>query len=221
VLARRGEVTNDVMRKVCVRFRGVICRVQISAVCSRASNLPATELDPMSADLIHSLLNGPKLRKLASKFHGSSLFAIKDHLRQEATLAIPMHAEVQLLFHYERNSCPLPPRIMYSSKQACFLCDLFFKIHGRFIVPSTHERLYEEWALPGAVKSIANADGDILTTLGSFASAIENALLREIQSSRKSYPDPYESIILHSAVCSQSNRSTTSARSLPASQRPV
>ncbi len=209
------------MRKVCVRFRGVICRVQISAVCSRASNLPATELDPMSADLIHSLLNGPKLRKLASKFHGSSLFAIKDHLRQEATLAIPMHAEVQLLFHYERNSCPLPPRIMYSSKQACFLCDLFFKIHGRFIVPSTHERLYEEWALPGAVKSIANADGDILTTLGSFASAIENALLREIQSSRKSYPDPYESIILHSAVCSQSNRSTTSARSLPASQRPV
>lgn len=199
----------------------VFSRVRISAVCFRAPNLPATELDSMSAHLIHSLLNGPKLRKLASRFHGSSSFAIKDYIRQEATSAIPVHAEVQLLFHYERNSCPLPPRIMCSSKQACFLCDLFFKIHGRFIVPSTHGRLYEKWALPDAVKSIANADGDILTTLGSFASAIENALLREIQSSRKSYPDPYESIILHSAVCLPSNLSTTSARSSSASQRHV
>ena len=203
------------------RKHPVFSRLRISAVCFRAPNLPATELDSMSANLIHHLLNGPELRKLASKFHGSSLFAIKDHIGQEATLAIPVHAEVQLLFHYERNSCPLPPRIMCSSKQACFLCDLFFKIHGRFIVPSMHGRLYAKWALPDAVKSIANADGDILTTLGSFASAIENALLREIQSSRKSYPDPYESIILHSAVCSQSNRSTTSARSSSASQRPV
>lgn len=48
----------------------------------------------MSADLIHSLLNEPKLRKLASKFHELLLFAIKDYLRQEATLVIPMHAEV-------------------------------------------------------------------------------------------------------------------------------
>jgi len=163
-IVRRDEIKNDVIRKICVRFKDVICRVQISAVCSRASNLPATKLDPISADLIHSLLNGPKLRKLATKFHESSLFAIKDHIRQEATLAIPMHAEVQLLFHYERNSCPLPPRIIYSSKQACFLCDLFFKILGRFVVPSTHERVYKKWVLPGAVKSIANADGDILTT---------------------------------------------------------
>lgn len=203
------------------RKYSVFSRVRISAVCLRAPNLPATELDSMSADLIHRLLNGPKLRKLASKFHGSSLSAIKDYIRQEATLAIPVHAEVQLLCHYEWNSCPLPPRIMCSSKQACFLCNLFFKIHGRFIVPSTHGRLYEKWALPDAVKSIANADGDMLTTLRSFASAVENALLREIQSSRRSYPDPYESIILHSAVCSQSNRSTTSARSSSASQRPV
>lgn len=36
-----------------------------------------------------------------------------------------------------------------------------------------------------------------------------------------SYPDPYESIILHSAACSQSNRSTTSACSSSNSQRPV
>ncbi|KAL8982448.1 MAG: hypothetical protein Q9177_005268 [Variospora cf. flavescens] len=192
--------------------------VRISAVCFRAPNLPATELDAMTANLIQGLLDKPKLRKLASKFDGSPSFAIENHIRQGATLPIPVHAEVQLLFYYEKNTCSLPPRIMCSSKQACFLCDLFFKIHGRFTVPSTHGRLYEKWALPDAAKTIKNAD--ILKTLCTFVSAIENALLRETQSTRKFYPDPYESMILHSAVCSQSNQSKISARNSSASQRP-
>lgn len=199
----------------------VFRRVRISAVCFRAPNLPATELDSITADLVHGLLDGPKLWKLPSKFHASSSFAIENHICQEATLSVPVHAEVQLLFHYERNTCNLPPRIICSSKQACFLCDLFFKIHGRFTVPSTHGRLYEKWALPDAVKTIGNADGDILRILGAFVSAIENALLRETQSTRNPYPNPYESIILHSAVCSQSNQSKTSARSSSATQRPL
>ena len=190
----------------------VFMRVRVSAVCFRAPNLPATELDSKTADLIHSLLDGPKLSKLTSKFRGLSSTAIEDHLCQEATVAVPVHAEVQLLFYYERNTCNMPPRIICSSKQACFLCDLFFKIHGRFTIPSTHGRLYEKWALPEAIKSMTSANGDILTKMGTFVSAIENALLRETQSARKSYPNPYESIILHSAVFSQSNHSTTSAR---------
>lgn len=32
MLARRGEVTNDVMRKVCVRFRGVIGIVNVAVL---------------------------------------------------------------------------------------------------------------------------------------------------------------------------------------------
>lgn len=71
------------------------------------------------------------------------------------------------------------------------------------------------------MKSITNADGDILTRLWTFVSAIENTILRETQSARKSYPDPYESIILHSAVCLQSNQSTTSALGSSANQRPL
>lgn len=115
--------------------------VRTSAVCFRAPKLPATEVDSMTADLINGLLDRPKLCRLTPKFHVSPSVGIEDHLRQEATLAVPVHAEVQLLFHYERNSCNLPPRIICSSKQACFLCDLFFKIHGRFTIPSTHGRL--------------------------------------------------------------------------------
>ncbi|KAL8967187.1 MAG: hypothetical protein Q9197_005570 [Variospora fuerteventurae] len=214
-LSRYSSVSRFLLQAA--RKYPVFKRVRISAVCFRAPNLPATELDAMTANLIQGLLDKPKLWKLASKFDGSPSFAIENHIRQGATLPIPVHAEVQLLFYYEENTCSLPPRIMCSSKQACFLCDLFFKIHGRFTVPSTHGRLYEKWALPDAAKTIKNAA--ILKTLCTFVSAIENALLRETQSTRKFYPDPYESMILHSAVCSQSNQSKISARGSSASQR--
>lgn len=162
----------------------------------------------MTADLIHRLWDGPKVWKLTSTSHESPSFTIEDHLRQEATLAVPVHAEIQLLIHYERNSCNLPPRIICSSKQACFFCNLFFKIHGRFVIPSTYGRFYKKWALPEAAKNVGSADADSLNTWGRFVSAIKNALLREIQPSRKSYPDPH-------------NQLTTSSHSSSASQRHV
>ena len=199
----------------------VFKNIRVSAVCFRAPHLPATELDSMTTDLIHKILDGPKLRIHASKFHDLSLDTIENHLRQEATLAVPVHAEIQLLFHYERIYCEMPPRIICSSKQACYLCDLFFKIHGKFTVPNSHGRLYEKWALPKEVKSITNANSDILTKLWKFVEAIENALVRETQVARKFHPIPCESIILHSAVWVQSNQSMASARGSPASQKPI
>ena len=200
------------------RKYSVFSRIRISAVEFRAPDLPATELDSMTMNLIDSLLKGPKLKRLTSTSYELSSHAIKDHIRQEATLTVPVHAEIQLLFYYERNSNDQPPRIICSSKKACFLCDLFFRIHGRFIVPSTHGRVYEKWALPRRAKGVRNADKDILATLWSFVLAIEDALIRETQSTRKPYPNPSESIILHSAICSQSGQSRISARSSPASQ---
>jgi len=62
-------------------------------VCLRAPNLPATELDLITADLIYSLLDGPKVRKLTSKFYGSLSF-VEDHIRYKATVAVPVHIEV-------------------------------------------------------------------------------------------------------------------------------
>lgn len=59
-----------------------------------------------------------------------------------------VHAEVQLLFFYEQNPRRRLPRVICSSKSACYLCDLFFRIHGRFYLPRTHGRLYHKWTLP-------------------------------------------------------------------------
>lgn len=62
--------------------------------------------------------------------------------------SVKVHAEIQLLFFYELNPGRLRPRVICSSKSACYLCDLFFKLHGQFYVPRTHGRLYYKWTLP-------------------------------------------------------------------------
>lgn len=61
---------------------------------------------------------------------------------------VKVHAEIQLLFFYELNSERIRPRTICSSKSACYLCDLFFRLHGQYHVPSTHGRLYHRWTLP-------------------------------------------------------------------------
>ncbi|KAL9591377.1 MAG: hypothetical protein Q9179_007784, partial [Wetmoreana sp. 5 TL-2023] len=61
---------------------------------------------------------------------------------------VKVHAEIQLLFFYELNSERIRPRTICSSKNACYLCDLFFRLHGQYYVPRTHGRLYHRWTLP-------------------------------------------------------------------------
>ncbi|KAI3530699.1 hypothetical protein CABS02_14427 [Colletotrichum abscissum] len=59
-----------------------------------------------------------------------------------------VHAEVQLILHYERTA-PLPaPRFIGCSKSARFLCDLLIKRHGKFHVSFSHQRIYPKWTVP-------------------------------------------------------------------------
>jgi hypothetical protein len=53
-----------------------------------------------------------------------------------------IHAEIQILFYYEMHPNIRRPRVVCSSKSACFLCDLFIKIHAKFYVARTHGVLY-------------------------------------------------------------------------------
>ena len=194
-------------------------RVRISIVKFRAPKVASTELDRETKDFVHALVNQPGFRKLTSRYPDPSLSEIEDHIRREATIAIPVHAEIQLLFYYEWNPCSLPPRIICSSKQACFLCNLFLRIHGKFAVPNTHGRMYEKWALPSEIQKNRKANGNILTKCREFVSTIENALQMELQSFRKPYPAPHESMILNSVAGSQTNSSRISAHDFPPSQR--
>jgi OTT_1508-like deaminase len=92
----------------------------------------------------------------------------------------PVHAEIQLLFYYELNSSAVSPRVIYSTKKPCFLCSLFFSLHGKFHIPPTHGRLYEKWALPA---EIANLTGSEAESLGLKLAAFKGALVDCILSS--------------------------------------
>lgn len=61
-----------------------------------------------------------------------------------------VHAEIQLVVHYETSSCSRP-RVIGSSKKACFLCNAFIQAHGRFFVSKAHRQVYKEWYVPDLV----------------------------------------------------------------------
>ena len=59
-----------------------------------------------------------------------------------------VHAEIQLIHHFETPRSQPPPRVICSSKDACFLCNAFIAMHGKFYTPRCHGRLYPNWRLP-------------------------------------------------------------------------
>jgi hypothetical protein len=59
-----------------------------------------------------------------------------------------IHAEIQLLSYCEQEPYRLRPRIICSSKDACFLCNAFILACGKMHIPRSHGRLYPGWRLP-------------------------------------------------------------------------
>lgn len=60
-----------------------------------------------------------------------------------------IHAEVQIVAHYEGASSEVVrPRVIASSKDACYLCHAFIRLHGRYSMPRSHGRIYTGWRLP-------------------------------------------------------------------------
>jgi hypothetical protein len=206
------------------RYRSLFSHVQIGIIAFKGPVLSGedVELDPTTATAIDQLLQrglSPKTLKPVD-FGQSSSELLKDHIRREANVAVPVHAEIQLLFHYEQvgnatGGVPISPRVICSSKQACFLCNLFFRLHGRFIVPSTHGRLYEKWSLP-EISRDGGRDGSILRTVRQFVTAMDEAISREVQSPRKPYPQPYESMVFFSAAGSEANQLPVTERTTAA-----
>ena len=58
-----------------------------------------------------------------------------------------VHAEVQLVCHYELHPVAKKPRVICSSKDACYLCNLLIQLDETFYIPRTHGNLYTRWRL--------------------------------------------------------------------------
>jgi hypothetical protein len=109
-----------------------------------------------------------------------------------------VHAEIQLLFFYELHPELPRPRIICSNKKACYLCNLFLKIHGGFCIPKTHGRIYDRWILPDWLKIPAGQHQKLGIILKLFKDTLDDRVGEAFTSEVKPYNHPDESI-LHSA----------------------
>jgi hypothetical protein len=104
-----------------------------------------------------------------------------------------IHAEIQLFYYTEMNPSRLPPRIVASHKDACFLCNAFLAIHGKLHTARTHGRLYPGWRLP-CIPAFADLEQSFNTALARQINASLSTLLSRGQ--KTVYPDPNESTLL-------------------------
>lgn len=135
---------------VCTKIS--VCCIKIGS--SPASNLHASAGNHITQGLVHRYLQDPSSargQKLAQLEHRTktNLVDIQANLRQKSQCKKRIHAEIQLLFHYEQQpQIKLRPRVICSSKNACFLCNTFIRLHNQFYTPKTHGKLYPLWTLP-------------------------------------------------------------------------
>ncbi|KAL9032833.1 MAG: hypothetical protein Q9180_006283, partial [Flavoplaca navasiana] len=103
-----------------------------------------------------------------------------------------VHAEIQILLFYEQHPSRVPPRIIGSSKSACYLCDLFIQLHGHFQVPRSHGKLYDRWILPKEALDHLSASPHLRSVVDRFNAKLEAQTLDILTSNRKPYPNPAE-----------------------------
>jgi hypothetical protein len=131
-----------------------------------------------------------------------------------------VHVEIQLLFYYEAHPSRRRPRFICSSKSACYLCNLFFSLHGGFYVPRTHGQLYAQWILPDWVNILADRYVEFSRISLLLKEIIDGKVLRASRSKRKKqYHYPKESVLL--PLASWSSLGISTKLSAPASISPI
>ncbi len=110
-----------------------------------------------------------------------------------------VHAEIQLLFFYELHPNLPQPRFICSSKKACYLCNLFLHIHGGFLSPRTHGKLYDTWILPDWIEIPPDRYPNFAMMTKDFKETLERKIEQALRFNPKPYPDPDESFVLTDA----------------------
>lgn len=107
-----------------------------------------------------------------------------------------IHAELQLLFFYEQSSELPRPRAICASKSACYLCSLFLEIHGLYIVPSSHGRIYDRWTLPSHNTLAPKTRQNMLPIITRLNEHLENTIRMATRGEINRRPPPNESVVM-------------------------
>lgn len=106
-----------------------------------------------------------------------------------------IHAEVQILLFYEQRPHQDLPRVICASKSACYLCHLFLEVHGRFIAPRTHGRIYDRWTLPTYTTTDSRSNRSLLPVMHRFNQALETMIRKVLTGPVRQLPPPNESVV--------------------------
>lgn len=149
---------------------------------------------PRSIASIYQLL-GDNTNKANEKFLKQTMKTIKE---------AKIHAEIQIFAYCQLNAIQPPPRVICSSKDACFLCSSFMGLQTKVYVPRSHGRLYPGWRLPllAQFNDLQNVFNEHLQQI--ICNSIKSKLS---MAKRVLYPDPIESTtftltLSNTTVCS-------------------
>lgn len=127
------------------------------------------------------------LIKNGKNIHGEFVYQAQRTLQKSK-----IHAEIQLVYYLETHAGSLQPRVIASSKMACYLCNLFLSDVAKIYTWSCHGRLYRAWRLPVFPPSC----GMDLRFTKILEGKIRDELPRLVKSRKKTvFPDPSESAL--------------------------
>lgn len=200
-------------------------RIHVESIGIKLPNCPPSSAGTCQPSLLKTINRvlgaGEETRRQSSA--RSSVINHAFHLKSAensflSKLAAPrrsykIHAEIQLLSFYELHPQLPRPRVICSSKSACFLCDLFIKIHANFFVARTHGVLYDKWSLPDmqslglGIKESAN----MAATVEKFSASIEDSIRRALAIPELLRFHPNESVFMQPPNWSSSAVSASSS----------
>lgn len=129
---------------------------------------------------------------------GKNRAAIEQQINVSVSQENRVHAEIQLLYHYEQDSnVKLRPRVLCSNKEACYLCYLFITTHAKFCTQRSHGNLYPQWRLPrfDELQLSKSSKREMKKIISTFNQTIEAQLLTHISQKAQRRPDPSESSV--------------------------
>ncbi|MCJ1358532.1 MAG: hypothetical protein MMC33_008532 [Icmadophila ericetorum] len=154
------------------------------------------------------LNNLPETSNFLAKFRGSMSdadTALIERLNRSRS-ALKVHAEMKLLFYYETHPETVRPRIICANKSACYLCDLFLRVHGKFQTPSTYGKFNDTWILPDWLVTIpVSGIQHLRDAVEQLSAVIDSEIGLALNTTkRQRLPNPLESVVCLAAQWSNS-----------------
>ncbi|KAK1705589.1 hypothetical protein BDP67DRAFT_531225 [Colletotrichum lupini] len=183
-IARYREVSRHIYRTAkkypIARSADVVTVNLTSFVQGAYGRMGAYERDPKLTTALsrNGITKGPDrvLRNAWSQENDQDVNVVFEKQAKDVLKNAKVHAEVQLIYHYHLKSrhSDLPPRVIRSSKDACYLCNAFIEAEKTFYTSRCHGRLYPSWKIPQVTSRLDLAQRFNELLKGRISSAYSN-----------------------------------------------